>query len=112
MGGAGEAYGPLSGQLMSAMKEACRYRLYRRGFSRICEAMLSLEVQCEQEVLGKVYGVLDKRRVRVLDEDLRDGTSAFHISCYFPLADSFGLAHDLRSAASGQVSFHCAFSHW
>jgi len=109
---AAEPYGPMSGQVMVAMKEACRYCLYRRGYTRICEAMLSLEVQSEQEVLGKVYGVLGKRRVKVLDEGLREGTSMFYISCLLPLADSFGLAQDLRSAASGHVSFHCAFSHW
>merc|ERR1712048_1325858 len=107
-----QPYGPMSGQIMVATKEACRFCLFRRGFSRICEAMLSLEVQCEQEMLGKVYAVLGKRRAKVLDEGLRDGTSMFYISAYLPLADSFGLAHGLRSAASGHVSFHCAFSHW
>eukprot|EP00929_Paragymnodinium_shiwhaense_P060762 TRINITY_DN30332_c0_g1_i1.p1 TRINITY_DN30332_c0_g1~~TRINITY_DN30332_c0_g1_i1.p1 ORF type:complete len:1087 (+),score=290.29 TRINITY_DN30332_c0_g1_i1:73-3333(+) len=107
-----EPYGPMSGQVMVAMKEACRCCLFRRGFARICEAMLSLEVLCEQEMLGKVYAVLGKRRVKVREEGMREGTSLFHISSYLPLADSFGLAHDLRSAASGQVSFHCNFSHW
>lgn len=97
---------------MVATKEACRCCLFRRGFARISEAMLSLEVHSEQEMLGKVYAVLGKRRVRVLEEGLREGTSLFYISSYLPLADSFGLAHDLRQAASGQVSFHCAFSHW
>lgn len=105
-------YGPMSGQVMVAAKEACRCSLFRRGYARICEAMLSLEVQCEQAMLGKVYGVLGKRRAKVLDEGLRDGTSLFYISSYLPLADSFGIAQDLRQAASGHVSFHCAFSHW
>lgn len=108
----GEPYGPMSGQVMVAVKEACRCCLFRRGFARICEVMLSLEVQCEQEMLGKVYAVLGKRRAKVLDEGLRDGTSMFYISSFLPLADSFGLAHDLRQAASGHISFHCAFSHW
>jgi len=107
-----EPYGPFSGQVMASMKEACRYVLFRRGYARICEAMLSLEVQCEQEMLGKVYAVLGKRRVRVLDEGLRDGTSTFHIRSFLPLADSFGMAQDLRSAASGNVAFHMAYSHW
>lgn len=107
-----DPYGPMSGQLMSAMREACRYCLFRKGCSRICEAMLSLEVQCEQEVLGKVYAVFGKRRVRVLEEMLREGTSTFHISCHLPLVDSFGLALDLRAAASGHVAFHMAYSHW
>lgn len=105
-------YGPISGQVMVATKEACRYSLFRRGFGRICEAMLSLEVHCEQQMLGKVYAVLGKRRAKVQDEGLREGTSLFYISSFLPLADSFGLAHDLRQAASGHVSFHCAFSHW
>jgi len=105
-------YGPMSGQIMVAMKEACRYSLFRRGFARICEAMLSLEVQCEQAVLGKVYGVLGKRRAKVYDEGLREGTSLFYISSHLPLVDSFCIAQDLREAASGHVTFHCAFSHW
>lgn len=109
---AAEPYGPMSGQVMVATKEACRCCLFRRGFARICEAMLRLEVQTEQEMLGKVYGVLGKRRCQVLEEGLREGTSLFYIHSNLPLADSFGLAHDLRAAASGQVSFHCAFSHW
>jgi len=105
-------YGPMSGQVMVAMKDACRYSLFRRGYARICEAMLSLEVQCEQETLGKVYGVLGKRRAKVLDEGLREGTSLFYINSHLPLADSFSIHHDLREAASGHVAFHCAFSHW
>merc|ERR1712137_574544 len=74
--------------------------------------MLSVDVHCEQEMLGKVYAVLGKRRAKVLDEGLRDGSSTFYINSHMPLADSFGLAQDLRQAASGHVSLHCAFSHW
>jgi ribosome assembly protein 1 len=107
-----EPYGPMSGQVMVATKEACRCCLFRRGVPRICEAMLALEVQSEQAMLGKVYAVLGKRRAKVIEEGLREGTSLFYIRAHLPLADSFGFAHDLRSAASGQVSFHCAFSHW
>ncbi|CAK0819002.1 unnamed protein product, partial [Prorocentrum cordatum] len=107
-----DTYGPMSGQVMVATKEACRYSLFRRGFARVSEVMLAVDVQCEQEMLGKVYGVLGKRRAKVLDEGLRDGTSLFYIRSHLPLADSFGLAQDLRQAASGNVSLHCAFSHW
>lgn len=105
-------YGPMSGQVMVATKEACRYCLLRKGFSRISEAMLTLDVHCEQEMLGKVYAVLGKRRAKVQEEGLREGTSLFYIHAYIPLANSFDLAKDLRQAASGHVSFHCAFSHW
>lgn len=105
-------YGPMSGQVMSAMKEACRYCIFRRGYARICEALLSLEVQCEQEMLGKVYSVLDKRRAKIMDEGLREGTSLFYINSFLPLSESDSLGPELRQAASGQVTFTCAFSHW
>jgi translation elongation factor EF-G len=109
---AASAYGPMSGQVMSAMKEACRYCFFRRGFARVSEAMLALEVHCEEVVLGKVYGVLDKRRAQVTDEGLREGTSLFYIHAFLPLESSFELARELRGAASGHVTFQCAFSHW
>merc|ERR1711865_1171874 len=102
----------MSGQVMSAMKEACRYCIFRRGYARICGALLSLEVQCEQEMLGKVYSALDKRRAKIMDEGLREGTSLFYINSFLPLAESELLAVELRQAASGQVTFTCAFSHW
>jgi len=54
---------------MVAMKDACCYNIFRRGFARICEAMLLLEVNCEQEVMGKardaicsVWGVAQGNR--------------------------------------------------
>lgn len=97
---------------MVATKDACRYCLLRKGFSRISEAMLSVDLHCEQEMLGKVYAVLSKRRAKVQGEVLREGTSIFYVHAFLPLANSFDLARQLRQAASGHVTFHMAFSHW
>ncbi|CAK9002426.1 Ribosome assembly protein 1 (EF-2 like GTPase) (Elongation factor-like 1), partial [Durusdinium trenchii] len=109
---AANPFGPMSGQVMVATKDACRYCLLRKGFSRISEAMLSVDLNCEQHMLGKVYAVLSKRRAKVQGEVLREGTSIFYVHAYLPLANSFDLAKQLRQAASGHVSFHVAFSHW
>eukprot|EP00913_Durusdinium_trenchii_P027273 g25587.t1 len=74
------------------------------------QAMLSVDLNCEQHMLGKVYAVLSKRRAKVQGEVLREGTSIFYVHAYLPLANSFDLAKQLRQAASGHVSFHVAFS--
>ncbi|CAJ1429503.1 unnamed protein product [Effrenium voratum] len=111
-GNVANPYGPMSGQVMVATKDACRYCLLRKGFSRISEAMLAVDLHCEQEMLGKVYAVLSKRRAKVQNEVLREGTSIFYVQAHLPLANSFELARQLRQAASGHVSFHRAFSHW
>ena len=44
------------------------------------------------EVLGKVYGVLSKRRGQILSERLKDGTSLFNIRATLPVVESFGFA--------------------
>jgi hypothetical protein len=44
------------------------------------------------EVLGKVYGVLSRRRGEVLSERLKDGTSLFTIRATLPVVESFGFA--------------------
>jgi len=44
------------------------------------------------EFLGKVYGVLSKRRAIVLDEDMREGTPFFTIKSLLPVAQSFGFS--------------------
>ena len=42
--------------------------------------------------MGKMYGVLHKRRARVLDESMREGTPIFLISAQLPVVESFGFA--------------------
>ena len=45
-----------------------------------------------EDILGKMYGVLHKRRARVLDESMREGTPIFLISAQLPVVESFGFA--------------------
>jgi ribosome assembly protein 1 len=44
------------------------------------------------DVLGKVYGVVAKRRGRVVAEEMREGTSFFNVSALLPVIESFGFA--------------------
>eukprot|EP00397_Hematodinium_sp_SG-2012_P009846 GEMP01009943.1.p1 GENE.GEMP01009943.1~~GEMP01009943.1.p1 ORF type:complete len:928 (-),score=144.75 GEMP01009943.1:481-3264(-) len=102
-----------SGQAMYTMKEALRQAFLRyTGTVRLTEPILSLDIQAEQEVVGKVYGVLHKRRTKILSEEMREGTSTFIISAHIPLSESFGLVDELRTKASGLAHYSAWFSHW
>jgi ribosome assembly protein 1 len=59
-----DQYGPLCGQVMSATKDACRQAFLQSG-PRLVEALYLCEVMVSQDMLGKVYGVLSKRRAKV-----------------------------------------------
>jgi len=103
----------VSGQVMYAAKEALRQSMLRyKNFIRIEEPILLLDLQAEQEVLGKVYSVLHKRKTKILSEDLRDGTNTFLIVGNIPLQESFGLVDEIRTKASGLAHFSSWFSHW
>ncbi|ORM39611.1 Ribosome assembly protein 1 [Babesia sp. Xinjiang] len=101
-----------TGNIISAMRNLCRKAVMQRGRIRIYEVLLRLEVQCDQCVLGKIYSVLQKRRTQIVAENVRNGTNTFMIEGLIPASESFGLAQDLRSKASGGVIFHMQYSHW
>lgn len=48
------------------------------------------------DVLGKVYGVVAKRRGRIVSEEMKEGTSFFTVSALLPVAESFGFADGME----------------
>jgi len=103
--------GALPGQLIAAMREACRAAFLRCG-TRLLEPVYRCEVQCDQEILGRMYAVLRRRRGEILAEDLREGTDLFLISASLPVVESFGFANDLRKNTSGAAHPQLVFSHY
>jgi ribosome assembly protein 1 len=99
-GGVLRQYGPLSGQLISACKEACR-AAFLEASPRLMEPMYRCQTQCLQEHLGGLYAVIGRRRGRVMNERLVDGTDIFAIDAILPAAESFGFADELRKRTSG-----------
>ncbi|KAH7443739.1 hypothetical protein KP509_02G048900 [Ceratopteris richardii] len=106
-----DQYGPFSGQVMTTVKEACRAAMLAKS-PRLVEAMYFCEVSTPTEFLGQMYGVLGKRRARVLKEEMREGTDMFTVHAYMPVAESFGLAYELRRKTSGAASPQLVLSHW
>ncbi|KAL4613288.1 elongation factor-like GTPase 1 [Arapaima gigas] len=106
-----DCYGPFSGQLIAAMKEACRHAFQAKP-QRLMAAMYTCEIMATAEVLGRVYAVLSKREGRVLQEEMKEGTEVFIIKAVLPVAESFGFADEIRKRTSGLASPQLVFSHW
>ena len=106
-----DTYGPVSGQLMSAMKEGCR-RAFLAQPVRLMAAMYSCSVLATSEVLGRLYGVLGRRGGKVCSEEVKEGTTLFNVRALLPVAESFGFAEEMRKKTSGLASPQLVFSHW
>ncbi|KAF4617442.1 hypothetical protein D9613_005998 [Agrocybe pediades] len=99
----------VTGSLISAVKDACRNGLLDWS-PRLMLAMYSCEIQASTDVLGKVYGVVAKRRGRIVAEEMKEGTTFFNVSALLPVVESFGFADDIRTRTSGAASPQLIFS--
>lgn len=62
------------------------------------------------EVLGRVYGVITRRRGRILSESMKEGTPFFTILSLLPVAESFGFAEEIRKRTSGAAQPQLIFA--
>ena len=106
-----DAYGPVSGQLVSAMKEGCK-RAFLAQPVRLMTATYSCSVLATAEVLGKLYSVLGRRGGKVCLEEVKEGIVLFNVRATLPVAESFGFAEETRKKTSGLASPQLVFSHW
>lgn len=106
-----EVYGPLSGQVVSTVKECCR-RAFQSRPQRLVAAMYSCDIQVKSEVLGKMYAVLGKRRGRIVKEEMIEGSSTFVVTAHVPVVESLNFAETIRKQTSGLAQPQLVFSHW
>ena len=92
--------GRLSGELIVAARESIR-NAFLDWSPRILLAMYSCTIQATPEVLGRVYGVLTRRRGTIQSESLLEGTPYFTIEATMPVAESFGFSDEIRKRTSG-----------
>ncbi|CAO1599562.1 Cytoplasmic GTPase/eEF2-like protein (ribosomal bioproteinsis) [Xanthoria calcicola] len=100
--------GRLTGEVIKTVRDSIR-----QGFldwsPRLLLAMYSCEIQASTEVLGRVYGVITRRRGRIVSESLKEGTPFFTILSVLPVAESFGFSEDIRKRTSGAASPQLVF---
>ncbi|KAL4740902.1 P-loop containing nucleoside triphosphate hydrolase protein [Aspergillus similis] len=101
--------GRLTGETIRLVRESIS-----QGFldwsPRIMLAMYSCEIQASTEVLGRVYGVITRRRGRILSETMKEGTPFFTILSLLPVAESFGFAEEIRKRTSGAAQPQLIFA--
>lgn len=100
--------GRLTGEVIKSVRESIRH-----GFldwsPRIMLAMYSCEIQASAEVLGRVYGVITRRRGRIVSEVLLEPSPNFTITALLPVAESFGFTDEIRTRTSGAASPQLVF---
>ncbi|XP_004308232.1 PREDICTED: elongation factor Tu GTP-binding domain-containing protein 1 [Fragaria vesca subsp. vesca] len=106
-----EQYGIFTGQVMTAVKDACRAAVLQKQ-PRLVEAMYFCELITPTEQLGNMYAVLGRRRTKVLKEEMQEGSPLFTVHAYVPVAESFGFADELRRWTAGAASALLVLSHW
>jgi len=78
----------------------------------LLEPVYLVEIQCPEQAMGGIYGVLNRRRGHVISEEQRPGTPLYNVKAYLPVNESFGFTADLRSNTGGQAFPQCVFDHW
>jgi len=91
------------GMVVSALNQGIRCALLSRP-ARLIEGHLKLTLHASLNGLGPLYAVLSKRRGKVLEDSMVDGTDLLLITATLPQAESFGLAPELMQKTSGEVT--------
>ena len=100
------------GMMVSALRSGIRCALLTRP-ARLMEGYLRLTLNSSLNGLGSLYSVLSKRRGKVEDDSMVDGTNLLAITALIPQAEAFGLAPELYAKTSGEVTApEMIFSHW
>ncbi|KAM8838097.1 elongation factor 2b [Synchiropus picturatus] len=79
---------------------------------RLMEPVYLVEIQCPEQAVGGIYGVLNRKRGHVFEESQVTGTPMFIVKAYLPVNESFGFTADLRCSTGGKAFPQCVFDHW
>ncbi|XP_029819719.1 elongation factor 2 [Manacus vitellinus] len=99
------------GQIIPTARR-CLYACVLTAQPRLMEPIYLVEIQCPEQVVGGIYGVLNRKRGHVFEETQVAGTPMFVVKAYLPVNESFGFTADLRSNTGGQAFPQCVFDHW
>jgi elongation factor 2 len=99
------------GQIIPTARR-CFYASVLTAAPRLMEPVYLVEIQSPEAAVGGIYGVLNRRRGHVIEENRIIGTPMFVVKAYLPVNESFGFTADLRSNTGGQAFPQCVFDHW
>lgn len=100
--------GRLTGEVIKAARSAI-HNAFLDWSPRLLLATYSCEIQASAEVLGRVYGVITRRRGRIVSESLLEPSPNFTILALLPVAESFGFSDEIRKRTSGAAAPQLVF---
>lgn len=101
--------GRLTGEIIKMVQKSI-YAGFLDWSPRLMLAMYTVEIQASMDVLGRVNDVLTRRRGRVVNEAMKEGTPFFTIQAMMPAAESFGFADEMRKRTSGAAQPQLIFA--
>ncbi|MBW02053.1 Elongation factor 2, partial [Eschrichtius robustus] len=76
------------GQIIPTARR-CLYASVLTAQPRLMEPIYLVEIQCPEQVVGGIYGVLNRKRGHVFEETQVAGTPMFVVKAYLPVNESF-----------------------
>lgn len=92
------------GQVISLAKDALR-KAFDNSHQRLMCAMYSCVVNVTSEVVGRMYNLIGKRHGRVIDGDITEGSTAWNVTAYLPVVESFDFASEIRKSVRENFLF-------
>lgn len=77
---------------------------------KLLEPVLSFDCKVPQDFVSPVISLIQKRRGKILDMTNEEEMAI--IKAELPVAESFGIADELRSSTQGRAFWATQFSHW
>ena len=76
----------------------------------LLEPIYKIGVSVPAQWVGDVSSIITRKRGRIVSSEQKGPVSM--ITGYIPVAETFGLAAEMRSATSGHAFWQCTFDHW
>ncbi len=96
-------------QIMPAMKRAV-WGSFLTAQPIISEPVYKIGVSVPHQFVGEVTGLITRKRGRVTSSEQKGPVTM--IKGFIPVAETFGLSADMRSATSGHAFWQTQFDHW
>ncbi|MFP4401610.1 MAG: elongation factor EF-2 [Candidatus Nanoarchaeia archaeon] len=90
------------GQVYPAIREGLKEAIQGAG-AVLFEPLQVIQIDCPQDMMGNVSSVVQNRRGQVLDMQIDEDNMT--IVAKVPVAETFGMTGDIRSATGGKGSF-------
>lgn len=76
----------------------------------ILEPIYKIGVSASVQWVGEVSGLITRKRGRIISSEQKGPLTV--VTGYIPVAETFGLSAEMRSATSGHAFWQTAFDHW